>query len=268
MSSQRLRDHAYQYIRKGLTEGRLHAGQRLSVGSLAKDIGISRTPVAEALLRLTMENIVEQVPRVGTIVRRPGLEEMADLYELRELLEAHTAARAAERIEEGDLKLLEQLVREMGRLCHHLRDSSASMMDGDSAQRFMALDLCFHKLIARAAGNLTISRIIEDTRMFVRIMSQRRRQENTLTSMIRIYRTHGRIFTAIKRGDTATASLHMRLHIQRGRDGVLAYLAENSRESYSSRDLIHCGLEELSTDLEELLGSEQADSSPPQRVGE
>jgi len=85
-------------IRAAIVEGRLQPGERLKEEQLARELGVSRTPVREALLFLEAEGAVVLQPNRGATVRRYTPEEIREAYELRALLEGHAARRAAERI--------------------------------------------------------------------------------------------------------------------------------------------------------------------------
>ena len=78
-----LKQRAYRYIRQAMSEGVLSAGDRLSPAALAKEIGISHIPVREAISQLYSEGLVEQLPRRGAFVRRPGREELVELIAIK-----------------------------------------------------------------------------------------------------------------------------------------------------------------------------------------
>ncbi len=231
-SGSNLRDHAYGYICQQFIDGRLRAGSRLSVGSLAKEIGVSRTPVAEALLRLQMEDVVEQVPRVGTIVRRPDIDEIAELYELRELLEGYAAANAAQRLSGADLTVLDRMVEQIRKVCVELRESGEPTLSRDAVRRYLTADLAFHLAILRGVGNRRIYNVIQNAHAFLLIFCSRRHERHTLKTVSDIYGWHARIRNAIRRGDSDTARDAMVRHIRDSRKGALNYLS--SHESSTS----------------------------------
>src|SRR3989454_12817004 len=89
---------ATELIREAIIEGRLEPGRRLKEEELARELGISRTPVREALLMLQAEDLVVATPNRGATVRVHDANDLHDLYELRALLEGYATRRAAERI--------------------------------------------------------------------------------------------------------------------------------------------------------------------------
>src|SRR5207244_5290504 len=99
---------ASELIRNAIIEGRLEPGRRLKEEELARELGISRTPVREALLLLQAEELVVATPNRGATVRVHDARDIGDLYELRALLEGYAARRAAERISKREVGLLRQ----------------------------------------------------------------------------------------------------------------------------------------------------------------
>jgi DNA-binding GntR family transcriptional regulator len=87
---------------RGDHDGRLPPGQRLKEEKLARELGMSRTPVREALLMLESEGLVESIPRRGATVRSYAVGDLDDVYQLRALLEGYSARRAATRISTED----------------------------------------------------------------------------------------------------------------------------------------------------------------------
>lgn len=226
-----LRDQAYGYICQQFVDGRLQAGSRLSVGALAKEIGISRTPVAEALLRLRMENVVEQTPRVGTIVRRPGVQEVVELYELRRLVESYAAEQAALHCSARDLALLDRLLQKMRGVCLELRQRGAPSHSHDVMRRHLSTDMAFHMVILRGVQNRWMIKAVENARAFLMIFCARRHEQHTLKTLADIYLWHGRIRNAIRRRDPVAARELMDRHIQEGCEGAVAYLSQHQDES-------------------------------------
>src|SRR5918994_7649165 len=99
---------ASEVIREAIIDGRLAPGQRLKEEELARELGMSRTPVREALLMLQSEGLVESIPRRGATVRSYAVGDLDDVYQLRALLEGYAARRAAGRISADDVVRLEQ----------------------------------------------------------------------------------------------------------------------------------------------------------------
>ena len=88
---------ATELIRQAILDGRLEPGSRLKEEELARELGISRTPVREALLMLQAEGLIETTPNRGAVVRTHDADDLIDLYQLRALLEGYAARQAATR---------------------------------------------------------------------------------------------------------------------------------------------------------------------------
>ncbi|MDR3708441.1 MAG: GntR family transcriptional regulator [Capsulimonadaceae bacterium] len=156
---------AYEHIQAKLLSGELRGGSLISENGIAAEIGISRTPVREALHKMEMEGIVETVPRYGTLVRGPDQDEMLELFDLREALEAHAARQAASRLVAEDQDLLHLLVLDMRECVRQFQESKAEFLVGEGLKRFIAADMGFHMTIIRSLNNRRFMKIIDDFRV-------------------------------------------------------------------------------------------------------
>lgn len=133
---------AAELIRQAILEGRLAPRERLKEEELARELGISRTPIREALLVLQSEGLVEASPNRGSTVKAYAPADVLEMYELRALLEGHGARRAATR------HTPEQLVQ--------LRESCArfeSLVEAHDVTGLVAENLSFHQLVFDASGS-------------------------------------------------------------------------------------------------------------------
>jgi len=213
MSSGTLRRKAYKYIHGKILSGDLPDGYQVSELSLAKEIGISRTPVREAVQQLQREGLVEQLPRLGTIVRTPERRDIVELFELREALEPFAVGLAARRAPRSDFPTLDKLCAEMDGIGEELQESGMATLDPGRLERFLTADMAFHVMLLRASGNHRMMRIVADSRVLLRIFSARR-QEHNLAVLRETYQFHSQILDAVKNGDAAAATAAMSEHIQ------------------------------------------------------
>ena len=102
-----LKQHAYEVIRTKILSGVLKPGSRLSDELLARELGISRSPVREAISQLASEGMVDYRPRTGAYVKGPDRCELEELYEIREPLERYAARKAAAGISPEGIARLE-----------------------------------------------------------------------------------------------------------------------------------------------------------------
>lgn len=208
-----LRHKAYRHIQGKLLTGELTAGQIISEASVAGELGVSRTPVREAILQFEQEGIVEQVPRFGTVVRQLGRSDLVELYELRELLEPHAAARSAEGLVPENAARLESLVSELDGLSEDIRRTEQAAADESQMRRFLSADIAFHLLLLQAAGNRRLTDIITKTRLLGHIFGTRR-QVHDRAVIAETSRQHRRILNAVLSKDADGARQEMRDHIR------------------------------------------------------
>jgi DNA-binding GntR family transcriptional regulator len=131
-------------LREAILTGSLPPGSRLRAEPLAERLQTSRTPVREALILLAREGLVDVEPRRGAVVRAFDAADLADLYEVRALVEPHAARRAATRIGAADLRRLREIC-----------DLAEARDAGDEAavEDHVALNEEFHRIIVAAAGS-------------------------------------------------------------------------------------------------------------------
>jgi DNA-binding GntR family transcriptional regulator len=145
------------------------AGCRLSDDALAKEIGISRSPVREAISQLVSEGFVEYRPRCGAFVKSPSRRELVELYEVRSALESFAASKMAILATEDQIDQLEQCHRDVLNIVQQCRNLPDHTLDGECVGRFMAADMQFHLHILRAAGNNRLLEMVEDCKILLRV---------------------------------------------------------------------------------------------------
>lgn len=226
--AQSLRDRAYARLRGLILAGKLSPGAVVSEASLARRMGISRTPVREAVQQLEREGLVEQVPRFGTIVRRLERRDLLELYELREALECYACRRAAERISAADLAAAERLCRQIDRVAGGM--DRAGQVEADEAvmKRFLAADMGFHALLLRAAGNGRILRAATESRVLGRIFGARR-QPHDANMIQATAREHQAVLAAVRQGDGPEAERAMASHLAASREAALRHFDQQDQ---------------------------------------
>jgi DNA-binding GntR family transcriptional regulator len=136
--------HAYQELKSWLLLGKVPIGIRLREERLAERLGCSRTPVREAVLRLSAERFLERHPQGGYCVAPPRVHVMRELYEVRRALELFAMQRGCESAAGHDPAIVARLQDEWGAL-----EPDADCLDGE----FVLVDEAFHLGLAEAAGN-------------------------------------------------------------------------------------------------------------------
>jgi DNA-binding GntR family transcriptional regulator len=218
-----LAQRAYEHLQEGVLSGRLRSGTVISEAALAKELGISRTPVGEAIRQLVREGLVEQVPRYGTIVRSIDRAELIDLYEMREAIESYAAAKAAELISEPALNRLQQFCDVMENIERELKDAGTIELDEPSLKRFLAADMAFHMLILEASGNRRMIEVVKNMRTVSRIFRMRR-APHQFPVVHKALEFHRLILGALRTRDREAARKHMSDHIVAGKNETLSRL--------------------------------------------
>jgi len=212
---------AYRHIRKKLIDGSVAPGARLSYGTIGKEIGVSATPVREAVGQLASDGFVELVPQLGAVVRELSREEAVELYELREALEPWAAARAAERIGDRLLGDLEKNLAASADLAGRVHRSGRKTAPRSVARRFHSLDLAFHMTLIEAARNRRMLKVVGDSHILTRIF-QADRHEFRREILDATRSEHEAVADAIRAHDPDAAHEAMRRHIRNSLDLTLS----------------------------------------------
>ena len=221
-----LKTSAYKTIRQMLMDGELPLGSLVSEIAIAKQIGIGRTPVREAISQLQHEGIVERVPRLGTIVRKPDISEIIELFEVREALECYAVARISGDLPSDSLSQLKLLNQQIKKIADEMKKQGAEWLEDDTLKRFLAIDLGFHMIILRGIGNRKIMKIVGDYRVLMHIF-QCSRQTHSYDVVMRAYKFHEDIRKAIASGDSKLASQYMAEHIKTSKQETIDRYNQN-----------------------------------------
>ena len=188
----------YGELRERILDLRLEPGARLHEAELAAELRVSRTPLREALRMLLAEDLVEQLPTGGMVVRRLDLQDMRELYAVRAALEGLAVREACRRSTEADLEALGRLVEQMRLLVDH--PAELARLGGE-----------FHARIAAIAGNRRCEQLL-------RQLDGHMRRYRTLSSRREPRRRaaledHRALFEALRARDPETAEQTVRAHI-------------------------------------------------------
>lgn len=202
---------ACEVIRAAIVDGRLAPGRRLKEEELARELGMSRTPVREALLVLQSEGLVESIPRRGATVRAYAVDDLDDTYQLRALLEGYAAQRAASRISAEDVARLEESCDKFDRLGA-----------ADDLLELVKENLFFHNVILDAADSdrlrALVRNVIEIPLVYKSFYWYS--PEEKLISQ----HYHRQLARAMRVGDAERAELIMKEHVLEARDFLLTQL--------------------------------------------
>jgi DNA-binding GntR family transcriptional regulator len=187
-------------VERQILSGALAPGQRIDELALAKEFGVSRTPVREAVLELAAVGLIEQRAHRGAFVADVTLEEIFDVYEVLAELEGLCARLAARRMDEAERAELLRLHAQMGQL-----------LAAEHREQYIDLDYRFHGLLIRGARN---SALLDHISMCMkRIAPVRRTSMEMVRNMEIAHAEHSRLAKAIIDGDAEGAERIMSEHV-------------------------------------------------------
>jgi GntR family transcriptional regulator, rspAB operon transcriptional repressor len=220
--SDTLRKKVFSYLREEILSGAMGPDERLIETKIAKEIGVSRTPVREALHSLEQESLVKAIPRVGYVVTRMRQEEVEEICEIRVAIEGLAIKRAIERAQ----KQLEKDLRK-----NILRQRSE--LSKGNLRTYMELDAQFHEVSAVLSGS---GRLIDMTQMLRRHMLRFRIQSLYIVeTALKSLEGHERILEAVEKGDPKTAIAALEQHLNSAKDDVLQYGLANPTKEFRGR---------------------------------
>lgn len=207
-------------IRRRILLGEYGPGEHLKEERLAEELGVSRTPVRQALTMLEAEGLVQIAWNKGAMVCTFGAEEVWEIYDLRAMLEGHAARRAAAHVTQ------EELVR-----LRDLADKQEAVSPTDFAEReaeiryLVATNQEFHGTIAAASRNGRLQKLLQRT-VEVPLMYKAFFWYSPYERVISNH-YHRQIVGALEQGDAERADILMREHVYEGRDFVIRALKED-----------------------------------------
>ncbi|AME24620.1 MAG: GntR family transcriptional regulator [Pseudomonadota bacterium] len=203
-------DRTADLLKQQILEGRLVPGQRLISRDLIEELGISRGSLREAFRRLVADGLVDLIPNRGAVVRHLSVDEIANLYQVREALEGFAARRAAEVIDEGDNRARFTEVLERGRRHFTHPDFQAFVVDNRQ----------FHRIIVDMCNNPQLSELIDRYQLPV-FMIQLRQRIGVDAIVRNSLAEHEAIAAGILAGDPDAASKAMRQHLWHSADALV-----------------------------------------------
>ncbi len=211
-----LREMVFESMREAIIQGRLKPGERLMEIQLADEMGVSRTPIREAIRKLELEGFVVMVPRKGAFVAGISVKDIVDVFEVRAALEALAAGLAAERITPDELEELERSLVAISEVS--TKDDIDAMVETDTN---------FHELIYRASRNERLFQIVihlkeQIQRFRTTSLSQPGRSKDALEE-------HRKMVEAISDRNVEVAQNLAREHIENAEQSMLNALREDKQ---------------------------------------
>lgn len=195
-------------------------GERLNEGELARELNVSRTPLRAALHRLTTEGFLRSVAGKGFFFRDLDPKELFSLYELRAALEVAAAQLAIERASDEQIQALAAMVREDG------------AAEGCTQMDLIAQDEAFHVRLVSLAGNLEMSRVLENINARIQFV---RWIDLGAPTRRATHHDHNRIVDALASRDSDACSELLKKHIGRRQDEIVAVAHARLAQLFTER---------------------------------
>lgn len=198
-----LSSRVFQKIRDGILEGKYKEHEELRENTIGKELGVSRTPVREALRQLELEGLVTIIPNKGAYVTGISTKDVRDIYMIRSLLEGLCARLATEYITEEQLDALEEVIL--------LSEFQMKKGSGSNVDQVAALDGKFHAILYEACDSRILSHTLKDFHKYVlmarkfSVVSEERARKSI--------REHKQILRAIRDKDADLAEQLANEHI-------------------------------------------------------
>ena len=212
-----LREVVYLTLRKAILKEKLKPGDRLMENTIANKIGVSRTPVREAIRMLQQDGLVEMIPRKGAHVANISTQDLTDVLELRKSLERLALAKACVNITAEQIKEL--------KIAEYLFEKVISEKD---FTKIAEADEKFHDVIMGASGNAKLVEILGELReQMYRYRLEYLKQDGMLEF---ITNEHNAIIKAVSIGDAKAAIEALNLHIDNQYKAIKKMLQERDKE--------------------------------------
>ena len=211
-----LRERVLDIVRQAILDFKLRPGQRLIERELIEQLGVSRTTVREVLARLSAEGLVTMIPQKGAIVSVLTLDEAADVYQMRALLEGLAVRRFIERADEADVLELRAIVDDLNRAAEQEVSPAIGLKTKDR----------FYRVLLRGANSPRLTEILTSLQGQVRML-----RAMSLSASDRLREATAEIdevVTAIEAGDAAAGAAACENHIRNAEKVGMQRLAELS----------------------------------------
>jgi DNA-binding GntR family transcriptional regulator len=189
-------------IREMIRKGVLKEGDRITEKPLCQAMGVSRTPLREALRLLGSEGLIRLVPNKGAFVAQPAMKDIREMFQVMSILEGTSARQCAEKLDDRGLKKLERLFQKLEK---HFEESNH--------ERYMAVNHSYHTLVEDLAGNRILSEVINGLRQ--KILLYRYKQIYLPDRLSRSMQEHRDLQDAFRRRDSDAAERLMKDHLMK-----------------------------------------------------
>ena len=212
-----LRDVVFNTLRRAILKGELKPGERLMEIALAERLGVSRTPIREAMRKLELEGLVVMIPRRGAQVANITEKDLNDVLEVRIALEKMAIEKACKLITEEELEELEKAAKEVEK-----------GIAEENVVKLAEADVVFHDVIYKASGNARLNQVLNNLReQIYRYRVEYLKDEATRNDLIA---EHELICKALRERDAAKAMEITFQHIENQRQAIIQTIAPENTD--------------------------------------
>ena len=212
-----IRKQIYEHLRSQILNHTITPSSRLVEAQIAKEIGISRTPIREALHLLEKDGFLESVPRVGYFVKKLDLDELDEIFEIRLVIETLVCSRAIERIDDSSIQDLEKNIAQ-----------SDSALQNNTPQLFIKYDEEFHDTLVRSAGSKHLFNLCQQLRRLM--LRYRAASIRVIPSVKEALEGHKRIVDCLKQRDAKGLQAEIIAHLNYSKDDIRKQAISNSEK--------------------------------------
>ena len=212
-----LRDVVFNTLRQAILKGELKPGERLMEIALADKLGVSRTPIREAMRKLELEGLVVMIPRRGAQVANITEKDLNDVLEVRIALESMAIEKACKRMTEEQMLKMRRAEKDFERV----------MAEGNLV-RIAEADVEFHEIIYQAADNARLYQVLSNLReQMYRYRVEYLKEEDTRNQLIR---EHEELSRAIRERDVEKAQELSFRHLENQRQAIIRSIRAEMKE--------------------------------------
>ncbi len=216
--SKSLKERAYDKLKKLIITGNLKQGVLYNERKLAEALGVSRTPVREALLELSREGMVAFVPGRGVEVCKITTKQAREVFEIRRIIEGHIVKEITKKLTSDDIEKLKQNITKQ-----------EGLVETDERHAFIEYDKRFHLYLASKIGNRQIEAILINLRDQIHLMGIRAIEDHS--RMRQVIKEHHDILACLREGDSKNAYKELIKHLDNTEKILIENIKKENRKS-------------------------------------
>lgn len=216
ISHTHINEQVYQLLLSRIVTQTIVPGERLRVVELAEALGVSRTPVKDAINRLAVEGIVVVVPRKGTFVSDVTARSIRELFDVRSMIESFAGEQAVQRATDEDIAWFENVLTRLG-----------GFVVGDNYtdfEAFLELDTRFHMRLLELADNMLLTKLLDSINHQIKIVRAYQRAPGVAKEADKTHHEHEVIVAAIKARDASRLRSALTTHFRNRRELIIRAL--------------------------------------------